>query len=74
MNEDDEVPSWQERVMATVMYAGEQQPNAVLIVELFGAGPGQVLLQVRSLGKVDLSIAEQIRTLRSAADTLEDSR
>lgn len=48
-------------------------PNAALLVEVFGLGAGQVLLQTRSIGAVELTVAEQIRTLRAAADALEAS-
>lgn len=47
-------------------------PTAAVLVEIFAIGiPGQVVMQVRSVGTEPLTVQEQVRVLRSAADELE---
>ena len=48
--------------------------NAAVLVEVFPYGePGLVVHRVRSIGRTELTVVEQIRTLRDAADSLEQA-
>lgn len=49
----------------------EVDRSAAVMVQIFPAGSGQVLLGISNYGPVRLDRAEMIATLRSAADQLE---
>lgn len=48
------------------------QATGTIVVKLFPCGvPGQVIMTIHDIGRVPMTRAEQIRTLRQAIETLE---
>lgn len=53
------------------MKPSDLAPNATVIVNVYGAGPGFVHYRVSAHGKAQLTVQEQILVLRGAADYLQ---